>query len=152
MPGFFCTDSLSITATFKNLEESNGIKVNDTSRAQKREKHIDTAISLKRTPAIPGTKSIGKKTDMVVNVEAIIAVDTSLVPLSELSIIPAPSLRYRKMFSNTTMELSTSIPTANARPAMDIILRVISARSKTAKVTTIDMGMERATMIEARIL
>jgi len=42
------------------------------------------AMSLNITPAIPGTKRTGKNTEIVVRVEAMIAVATSAVPRSAL--------------------------------------------------------------------
>ena len=45
------------------------------------------------------------------------------------------------MFSKTTMELSTSIPMASARPAMEMMFRVTSLACITEKVPRMDSGM-----------
>jgi hypothetical protein len=61
------------------------MSVKDTRSAQKSEKQIVRAMSLNSTPAMPGTKRTGKNTEIVVRVEAMMAVDTSAVPRSALS-------------------------------------------------------------------
>ncbi|MGC4119739.1 MAG: hypothetical protein QM765_35235 [Myxococcales bacterium] len=53
-----------------------------------------------------------------------------------------------KMFSRTTMELSTNMPTASARPAMEMTLSVTPAKSMTVKVESSDSGMLTSTMVE----
>ena len=50
------------------------------------------------------------------------------------------------MFSRTTMELSTTIPTANAKPASEITFKVRPSSFRTRKVPTTLMGIAAATM------
>jgi hypothetical protein len=49
------------------------------------------------------------------------------------------------MFSRTTMQLSTTIPTANARPASEMTLIERPEADITRKVATTEMGIETAT-------
>ena len=65
----FCSD-------VSHLEVSNGIKVNATSSEIDNEKTMVIAISLNIIPAMPGTNRIGINTAKVVNVDAIIALET----------------------------------------------------------------------------
>ncbi len=53
---------------------------------------------------------------MVVRVDAMIAIATSRVPSVALVTASAPSSRFRKMFSRTTIALSTSMPIPSASP------------------------------------
>ena len=82
------------------------------------------AMSRKSWPASCSTKMIGTKTARVVRVEASIDPHTSFVPSIAASNGPFPSARWRKTFSRTTMELSMTVPTANARPASMMMLRL----------------------------
>ena len=59
------------------------------------------------------------------------------------------SLR-RKIFSRTTIALSTSIPIARAKPAIEITFRVRPPWSITKKVTMTDTGIDKATINELR--
>ncbi len=98
-----------------------GIKVSATNRDIKREKVMVRPIALNSSPAIPDTYTIGRNTAMVVKVEAVIASPTSFAPSSAASTASSPSSRCRKIFSNTTIELSTSMPTPKERPPRVII-------------------------------
>ena len=53
---------------------------------------------------------------IVVSVEAVIAMVTSVAPRPEASLRSLPSSICLKIFSSTTMELSTIIPTPKASP------------------------------------
>lgn len=74
------------------------------------------------TPLIPSMNSSGRNTASVVSVLAVIAIATSLVPFASSGGIPLS--RSRVMFSSTTMELSTSMPTPRARPPSVMIFSV----------------------------
>ena len=63
----------------------------------------------------------------MVSVDAVTATPTSPAPCMAASRIESPSCLRRKMFSSTTMALSTSMPTARASPAMEMTLRVMPA-------------------------
>ena len=79
---------------------------------------------LNMTPAIPSMKSSGRKTASVVSVLAVIAMATSLVPLIAASSGGMPLSRSRVMFSSTTIELSTSMPTPSASPPSVMMFRL----------------------------
>jgi hypothetical protein len=94
-----------------------GITVTDTRSERPTEQLIASAMSRKSCPACSCTKRMGRKTARVVSVEATTAPHTSCVPLTAATTRSSPSWYRRKMFSRTTIALSTSMPTANARPA-----------------------------------
>ena len=85
--------------------------------------------------------TIGRKTIIVVRVEAVIAPLTSLVPLIAASITLSPSSRFLKILSTTTMALSTSIPAPNANPPSVITFKVRPLKYMRLNVAIIDMGM-----------
>ncbi len=88
---------------------------------------------------------IGPKTLTVVSVEAVMAACTSSAPTDAAWMGGAPSSsRCRKMFSSTTMELSTNIPTPSARPPRLMMLRLTPAASMSAKVPTTEIGIASA--------
>ena len=122
-------------------DASIGIKNNATANEVNSANTTVSDISPNTWPAMPWTNTMGKKTAMVVSVEAKTAPPTSLVPRMEARWIESPSSRHRKMLSNTTMELSTSIPTPSASPPRDIMLRDTSNRYIPAKVATMETGM-----------
>ena len=74
-------------------------------------------------PATPSTKTMGKKTAMVVRVEATTAPRTSEVPRTAAAWISSPSSRQRKIDSSTTIDESTSMPMPSASPPSDMMLR-----------------------------
>ncbi len=101
-----------------------GNRLKATKREATRAKVTVRAIGRNSCDAIPCTNTMGKNTAMVVMVEAAMAPVTSLVPVLAASTIPIPSCRCRKMFSSTTMELSTIIPTPRAKPPRVMIFSV----------------------------
>ncbi len=107
-------------------------------------------ISTKSCLVMPSVKTIGKNTQTVV-VEAIIAPATSLAPSIEASRILFPSLLIRYIFSITTIELSTSIPTPSASPEREIIFNVIPLKYMHTTAVTRLTGMESAITSVGRI-
>ena len=89
---------------------------------------------------------MGKKTTMVVSVEATMAPPTWAVPVITASLIGIPSSFLRKILSTTTIALSTSIPAPNTRPPSVIMLRVNPLKYIKLNVATTEMGMERLIM------
>ncbi len=92
---------------------------------------------------------MGPNTLMVVSVEAVMAPCTSSAPTaaesSEAASSPAAcSSRCRKMFSSTTMLLSTSMPTPSASPPRLMMFSETPARSSRLNVPITEMGMARA--------
>ncbi len=129
----------------------NGTRLTATKRLAARLTHIVMAISLNMTPAIPGTKSMGTNTLIVVRVDATIAISISLGPFTAASIGICPSSMNRTVFSSTTIELSTSIPTASARPARLMMFRFRSSRYMAKNAKSMLSGMLSVTIILARI-
>ena len=118
-----------------------GTSVSAMIRLAPREYVTVNAISVKSCLVIPSTKTIGANTHTVVRVDDVIAAATSLAPAMAAFLADIPSLLILKMFSITTMELSTSIPTATARPDREIMFRVTPEKyiSTIAKVMLIGM-------------
>ena len=81
---------------------------------------------------------------MVVKVDAIMAPPTSAVPLMAASFTETPCSICRKIFSTTTIALSTSIPAPNARPPKVIIFRVKPLKYIRLNVATMDIGIAKA--------
>ena len=123
-----------------------GIKLNATNNEAKRLKAIVQARSLKSCPAIPPTNKIGKNTAIVVKVEAVTAVETCSAPARAASATVNPVSRILKIFSRTTMELSTSIPIPKARPPRLIRFKLIPLKCIKMNVATIDIGIEKLIM------
>ena len=92
---------------------------------------------------MPRTKINGKKMTEVVMVLAMMAGPTSRAPSTDACSGASPfSLRRRKIFSSTTMELSTIIPTPKASPPSVIRLIVNPPKNINANVVTIEMGID----------
>ena len=113
---------------------------------------------------VPLVNTIGKKTQIVVNVDAIIAPATCFVPCTAALGAAASLPRSLNMFSMTTIELSTSIPIPNDRPDRVIILsdrfekymRTIAKRTDSGiLIPTSSVGLtslrKRARIMTARI-
>ena len=83
-----------------------------------------SAWSLNNCPATPSTNTSGKNTATVVSVEATTAMLTSRVPAMAACNMPSPRSLALAMLSSTTIESSTTMPVARARPARDITLRL----------------------------
>ena len=73
------------------------------------------------------------------------AMATSRLPRREASAASSPPSRSRKMFSETTMELSTSMPTPSISPTMLITFSVMEQKYMTVTATMIEIGMATAT-------
>jgi len=137
----------------RSLDASMGTKVNATVREQINAKMITYASSLKRMPETPRTKINGRKITSVVIVLAMIADPTSRAPSTAASSGASPfSLRRRKIFSSTTMELSTIMPTPRASPPRVIRLSVNPPKKINAKVATIEIGIDREITSVLRML
>ncbi len=109
-----------------------------------------SAWSRKSWPAIPDMKTIGKKTAIVVSVAATTADATSEVPFLAASTIPSPCSRFRTMFSSTTMELSTSMPTARAMPPSDMMFSDTSLVYINRNVPMTEIGIAMLTIVVDR--
>ena len=69
---------------------------------------------------------------------------TCFAPSTAAFLAGTPRLRMRYIFSITTMELSTSIPTPRASPEREIILSVTPEKYMSTRAATTLMGMEQA--------
>ena len=73
---------------------------------------------------VPVKKTMGRYTIKTLTVITSIGKATSLAPSAAACLIGFPSSMCRWMFSSTTMELSTRVPTAKARPPRVMMLIV----------------------------
>jgi len=119
------TSSFFSFLCFKDLELSIGITVRATIKDISKEKVTVRANSLNIVAVIPLTNTIGKNTAIVVKVEATTAILTSLAPSTAALSAGSPSSLNLYIFSRTTIELSTNIPTPKAMPPRVIIFIVI---------------------------
>ena len=87
---------------------------------------------------------MGANTQTVVRVEEVMAPATWLAPFTQAFFTDMPSLCSRKIFSITTMELSTSIPIPSARPDMEMIFSEIFEKYISTTANTTDSGIAHA--------
>ena len=99
-----------------------------------------SAWSRNNWPAMPSTNTSGRNTAIVVSVEATTAMLTSRVPAMAASSMPSPRSRALAIDSSTTIESSTTMPVARARPPSDITLRLRSSWPMKKNVAMIDTG------------
>ena len=78
--------------------------------------------------AIPVRNNSGRKTAICVRVDATIAPPTSSAPSTLAVMRSLPPSMWRKVFSSTTIEASTIIPTPSASPPNVSVLRVKPAK------------------------
>ena len=83
-------------------------------------------------------------------VDAIIAPDTSEVPLTAASDMLSPNCLCLKIFSTTIIELSISIPAPSAKPPKVIMFRVRLLKYIKLKVAIIDIGIATLTITVER--
>ena len=86
--------------------------------------HIIQPSCLKSTPDIPLTIVNGKNTAIMVKVEAITEIATSLVPCTAACLGSEPRSIWVVTFSSTTIASSTTIPIAMESDESEIILIV----------------------------
>src|SRR5699024_9279673 len=130
----------SSTSFFRDLEANIGIKVKETNKDMTNEKATVKANSLKIVAVIHSTNTIGANTAIVVMVEAVLPLLTSLSPSILTYWLSKPFSLSLYIFSNTTIELSTSIPIPKAIPPKVIILKVILPKYNNINVAIIDIG------------
>jgi hypothetical protein len=134
-----------------NHNAKRGTKNKATSIEEISEKLTVNANSLNNFPKTPPTKTKGIKTATLVNVEEIISPITCTVEeyiISFLSIFGFFNFSA-KIFSNTTIELSTSIPTPNAKPPKDIVFKEIPEKYIKLNVASIAKGIAIQIIIDA---
>ena len=109
-----------------------------------------SARSAKSWPASSSRNTMGRKMATVVAVDASRAPHTCSGPMSAASSAAMPRSRSRTMFSSTTMAASRVIPTANARPASEMMLTVRPAKSRPRNAANNEIGIATATSSVAR--
>ena len=119
-----------------------GMTVTETSSERPTAQEIASAMSPKSCPTSSSRKRIGTNTARVVRVDAITAPHTSCVPFTAATKRRSPFWYQRKMFSRTTIALSTSMPMAKAMPARLITLseRPISESSRNVPITLVGIA------------
>ena len=108
------------------------------------------ANSTKRRPVRPGVKASGANTAANVKVIAITAKAISLEPFRAALKGVSPSSMWRKMFSSTTMESSTTRPMASTSDSKVSVLMLNPAAAMSENTPIRLTGMVISGMIEAR--
>ena len=98
------------------------------------------ANGVNRNFTIPVKNITGKNTTMITSVEANTGVATSKAASKEACQAVLFIFRCRSMFSNTTMELSTSRPSTKARPPSVILLIACPVMDSTMNAKRIESG------------
>ena len=92
---------------------------------------------------MPPVKPSGRNTTTVITVAAKMATDTSRVPVMMAVFLSPPSCTCRKMFSSTTIELSTTRPMATVKPESVMMLSVmLSGNSRSKKPTNGELSAD----------
>ena len=112
-----------------------------TTREASRQKEIDRAMGTSSSLTVPLVKTMGRNTHTVVRVEAMIAPVTCFVPWTAARGAGRPLPLRRKIFSITTMELSTSMPMPSERPDRVIMFRVRPAKYIRTIANNTDRGI-----------
>ena len=94
----------------RNQYDSTGTIVSDTKSDAASAIAVVSANGRKSSPVMSPTRARGRKTAIVVTVDAVIAVATSLTPTRIAVFLSSPRPRCRLMFSTTTIESSTTRP------------------------------------------
>ena len=124
--------------------------VNDTSRDAPRAMPTVIANGRSSSPLIPPTRASGTKTATVVRVDAVTAPATSLTEATMASGVSSGPVSRRLMFSITTMESSTTRPTATVRAASVKMFSEKSPIHNPIIATSRDRGIDSAVMIVER--
>ena len=95
---------------------------------------------------MPCTNTSGRNTAIVVRVDAVTAMPTSDAPATAACTTPMPASRLRAMFSSTTIESSTTMPVASARPPSDITFKDSPKRSMKKNVVISETGNDSETI------
>ena len=125
----------------KKREASIGVRVKETKSEKAPAKTIVRPNWRKYWPVMPCMKAIGMKTAASQSVMAMAAMPISVRPFSAAVAGVSPSFRWRTMFSSTTIESSTRMPTQSVMPISDIMLKVKPARYMTKNVAMSEVGI-----------
>ena len=121
-----------------------GTIVSATPSEASSDSEIVSAWSRMSWPARPSTNTSGRNTATAVRVEAATAIATVRAPWRAASRAGRPSSRFRNTLSSTTIESSTTRPTASASPPSDMTLKDSPKRYMMMKVASTDTGSETA--------
>ena len=115
---------------------------------------IEKASGLNILPSTPSKRKIGMKTAMMISSANAIGRPTSFEASAITASLSRPAFsgrfRWRRMFSVTTMEPSTSIPSAIAMPPSDIRFAESPARFSPMIASDAQNGIDNATISDAR--
>jgi hypothetical protein len=103
---------------------STGTKVNESTRLAQSEMMTESESGEKRYLAVPVRRNTGKNTTLIDSVARNVGRPTSPAPSTMARYNGLSRPTCRSMFSITTVELSTRIPTAKAKPPSVMVLRV----------------------------
>src|SRR5215813_9128700 len=127
-----------------------GVSVNDTNREKSVADAITRPKSRKIAPMNPVMNAIGVYTTTSTRVIAIAAMPISERPLIAASFGSSPRWRWRAIFSSTTIESSTRMPTVRARPIRLMKLNVMPSSIMTPNVEIRLVGIASKTITVLR--
>ena len=137
------------------MEDHSGMNSRDTRSDAASEMHSGMASWPMKKRSMPSwaMRTDGRKTTMVVSVDMTMARLTSPAPLTAASTAPMRSSFCRRvMFSTTTTELSTSMPTESMSPIIEMMFRDWPAKYMTTMVMSRASGMASVMRRVSRIL
>ena len=137
---------------FPKRETNNGVNVNETTKLISVEKTTTSENSRKILPIKPPVKASGTNTTTSTNVMAKAVKPISLRPSRAAVRLSLPISRCRLMFSKTTIESSTRIPTTNESAMSVIILSEKPATYINKNVGMMDEGKATNTNNDERKL
>ena len=129
---------------------SDGVIVNETNSEVSVEITTTTPNSARFRPTWPCRNAIGRKTTTSTSVMTIAASPISFRPETAAACGACPSSKCRSMFSRTTVESSTRIPTTRVIPSSEIVSIVRPISFMTNKATHSDAGIATRTTIMLR--
>ncbi len=145
-----CTCRSSIARSPSSRQLAAGSTMMATNSEQMMAAEMTTARSPNSCPASSWRKNTGRKIATVVAVDATSAPQTWPAPRSAASKPSRPCSRWRTMFSSTTIAASSTMPVANASPAIEITFSDMPSPSSTMNEKHRHSGIARATIMVAR--
>ncbi len=127
-----------------------GVTVNDTNSEVSVATTTHSENSTKNLPTTPGRNAIGKNTTTSTRVMTIAAKPISERPFTAAMSGGSPSLWWRSMFSSTTIESSTRMPTTSVIASSETVSMVKFAIFITVSVMNSEVGIAMSTTTELR--
>ena len=138
-------DRAACGLTRRKNTASKVIMVRESSQEESRAMEITLKSGVIISPMMDGARKKERKAAEVVSDETRSGTASSRADSMAASLAPVPLSIFTAIASDTTMALSTSMPSAMISAASDTWLRPVSNRPMTKRVATMVMGMRLAT-------